>query len=152
WTLSPMAVLSFSLRAGIRRVGAMLRSAREAVQRHFPIDLIGPADEVRDVPRGSRAPRYSTRHDMVTRARRRPRPEPGRQAVLAAASLGSGAALVTAIATRTTLALTLPAFALLGLTTTALWCVRVPANVRLAAGREAFAGALARLVATLAHH
>ena len=88
---------------------------------------------------------------LVTRVRRRPRPEGGRQAVLAAAALGSGAALVAAIATRTTLALTLPAFALLGLTTTALWCLRVPARVRLAAGREALFGALAGVVATIAY-
>src|SRR5262252_7383726 len=64
WTFSPMAAVSFSLRAGIRRVGAMLGSAPEAVQRHFPIDFIGSTDEVPAGLRRGRAPRYSTRHDI----------------------------------------------------------------------------------------
>jgi hypothetical protein len=87
---------------------------------------------------------------MVTRLRRRPRPE-GAQAVLSVAALGSGAALVVAIVTHTSLAVTLPAFALLGAAMTALWCLRVPAWVRGAAGREAAFGVLAGVVATTAY-
>src|SRR5690242_19329404 len=121
---------------------AMLRGDPGRVQRPFPIGSIGSTDAA---PLG-----YSTRHHMVTRVRRRPRLE-GTQAVLSLAALGSGAALVGAIATHTSLALTLPAFALLAAAMTALWCARVPRRVRAAAGREAAAGVLAGVVATIAY-
>ena len=65
--------------------------------------------------------------------------------MLSLAALGSGAALVAAIATHTSLALTLPAFALLAAAMTALWCARVPRRVRAAAG------VLAGVVATIAY-
>lgn len=87
---------------------------------------------------------------MVTRVRRRPRLE-GTQAVLSLAALGSGAALVVAIVAHTSLALTLPAFALLAAAMIALWSARVPRRVRAAAGREAAAGVLAGVVATIAY-
>jgi hypothetical protein len=75
----------------------------------------------------------------------------GTQAVLAAAALGSGAALVVAIVARTSLALTLAFFVTLGGVTVALWCLRVPAAARAEAGRRAAFGVLAGVAATVTY-
>jgi hypothetical protein len=75
----------------------------------------------------------------------------GRQAVLAAAALGSGAALLLAIFTHVSLALALALFGLVAALTTAAWCLRVPAEVRAVAARRALYGAAGGVVATLAY-
>jgi hypothetical protein len=75
----------------------------------------------------------------------------GTRAALAAAALGTGAALVVAIAAHMSLALTLALFAALGAATVALWCLRAPVAARAEAARRASFGLVAGVAATVAY-